>query len=181
MAKAALLLAEGFEEVEAVTPADFLNRAGIDVLLAGIGSKTVTGSHGITIQTPYEIGELPDDLDAVIIPGGLPGAEHVAASGRAIELIRKMNEKGKYIAAICAAPAYVLEKSGVIKGKKVTCYPGCETRLSGSYFSEDRVVVDGNIITSRGPGTAAEFAIVLIEVLAGKTAAETIHRKTLQK
>jgi 4-methyl-5(b-hydroxyethyl)-thiazole monophosphate biosynthesis len=181
MVKAALLLAEGFEEVEAVTPADFLNRAGVEVLITGIGTKTVKGSHGITLLADYEISELPDDLDAVIIPGGLPGSENVANSSLAISLVQKLFKRGKIIAAICAAPAFVLEKAGVLKGKRATCYPGHEVRFTDALFSEKRVVVDGSIVTSRAPGTASEFAIKLVEILVGKEAAELVHQKSLQK
>jgi 4-methyl-5(b-hydroxyethyl)-thiazole monophosphate biosynthesis len=181
MIKAALLLAEGFEEIEAVTPADFLNRAGVEVLITGIGSKTVKGSHNITLCADYEIGELPDDLDAVIIPGGLPGAENVANSPPAIQLVQKLNTRGKLIAAICAAPAFVLEKAGVLKGKKATCYPGHEIRFHDALFSNERVVVDGNIVTSRAPGTASEFAIKLVELLVGKEAAQQVHDKSMQR
>ena len=181
MKKIALLLAEGFEEVEAVTPADFLNRAGIEVLITGVTGKTVKGAHNITLLADYELQDLPRDLDGVIIPGGMLGSENVALSDDAIDLIKKINREGKLVAAICAAPAIVLEKAGVISGKKATCYPGMEKRFTQSTFSEERVVVDGNVVTSRGPGTAAEFAIKIVEILTGKEAAEKIFNATLQK
>jgi 4-methyl-5(b-hydroxyethyl)-thiazole monophosphate biosynthesis len=105
----------------------------------------------------------------------------VAASEKALELIRSTFDAGRVVAAICAAPAVVLQKAGVLNGKKATCYPGFESRFQGCVFSESRVVVDGNLVTSRGPGTAAEFAVQLIEILAGAEAAAEIHGKTLQK
>ena len=177
----ALLLADGFEEVEAITPADFLRRAGVDVRLVGIGGGVITGGHGIAVTADTTIDEMSETPEAVIIPGGMPGAENVAASKKALELIRNTFDAGRLVAAICAAPAVVLQKAGVLAGRKATCYPGFESRFQGCVFSADRVVVDGNLITSRGPGTAAEFAVKLVEALAGAEAASDIHRKTLQK
>jgi 4-methyl-5(b-hydroxyethyl)-thiazole monophosphate biosynthesis len=180
MKKIALLLAEGFEEVEAVTPADFLSRAGVKVFVTGVTGKSVQGSHGIRITADMTVPELPGDIDGVVIPGGMPGAANVASSDPAITLIKKLHREGKLVAAICAAPAVVLEKAGVLTGKKATCYPGFEKEFTRTTFSSERVVVDGNIVTSRAPGTAAEFALTLVEILAGKKAAEKIYDATLQ-
>jgi 4-methyl-5(b-hydroxyethyl)-thiazole monophosphate biosynthesis len=178
----ALLLAEGFEEVEAVTPADFLRRAGVDVQLVGIGGRTIRGSHEIVFEVDKTIDEVDvGDIDGVILPGGMPGAENIAASGKALALVRKAYEQGKLVAAICAAPAVALQRTGILEGKRVTCYPGYESKLEGCTFVEDRVVVDGNLVTSRGPGTAAEFAEKLIEILVGEESARDVHVKTLQK
>jgi 4-methyl-5(b-hydroxyethyl)-thiazole monophosphate biosynthesis len=178
----ALLLAEGFEEVEAVTPADFLRRAGVDIQLVGIGGRGIKGSHGIVFQTDKTIEEIDEsDLEGIILPGGMPGAENIAASNKALSLIKKLYDKGKTVAAICAAPAVALQKTGILEGKTVTCYPGYEKQLEGCTFTEDRVVVDGNLVTSRGPGTAAEFAEALIEILVGPESAQDIHQRTLQK
>jgi 4-methyl-5(b-hydroxyethyl)-thiazole monophosphate biosynthesis len=181
MLKAAVILANGFEEVEAITPADFLNRAGIDVVLAGIGGTVIKGAHGISINAGCEIEETPKDIDCIIVPGGSVGAENIANSKEAISLIREMFGKGKLVAAICAAPAIVLQKTGIIKGKKVTCFPGLENNFKDCTFTEERVVVDGNIVTSRAAGTAAEFALTIIEILSGKKTAEKIRTGTLQK
>jgi len=155
MKKVAILLADGFEEVEAVTPADFLFRAVID--------------------------DLPESLDGLILPGGMPGSKNLAESDNVLSLIKSYFSRGKLIAAICAAPAVVLEKAGILDSKMVTCFPGYEDDFSNSVFKYDRVVVDNNIITSRAPGTAAEFALKIIEILTGKEAAENIFKKTLQK
>jgi 4-methyl-5(b-hydroxyethyl)-thiazole monophosphate biosynthesis len=176
----ALLLASGFEEVEAVTPADFLRRAGLEVKVVGIGGKMIAGSHGIAWQADTAIEDLQEEPDAVVVPGGMPGAENVAASDAALDLIRRVFDAGGTVAAICAAPAVVLQKTGILQGKRVTCYPGFEDRFSGCTPLQDRVVVDGNVVTSRGPGTAAEFSIKLIELLAGKESASEVHRRTLQ-
>jgi 4-methyl-5(b-hydroxyethyl)-thiazole monophosphate biosynthesis len=178
----ALLLAEGFEEVEAITPADFLRRANVDLEIVGIGGRIVRGSHGIAIEADKTINEVSEhDLDGVILPGGMPGAENIAASDQALSLVKRVFEQGKPVAAICAAPAVALHKTGILKGKRVTCYPGYESRLEGCLFSEERVVVDGNLITSRGPGTAAEFSEKLIEILVDEKSAQDVHVKTLQK
>ncbi len=176
----AILLADGFEEVEAITPADFLRRAGLDVRLVGITGRQVRGGHDITVTADTVLAELTQEPDALIVPGGGKGAENLAASTATLELIRAMHAKGKLIAAICAAPAVVLHKAGVLAGRRVTCYPGLETRLTGCSFSEERVVADGNIITSRGAGTSAEFSLKIVERLAGEAKAREIHRGTLQ-
>lgn len=176
----ALLLAQGFEEVEAVTPTDFLRRAGLDVRTVGIDGKRATGAHGITLEADVALGDLQAEPDAIVVPGGMPGAENIAASDAALGLIRSVFDKGGIVAAICAAPAVVLQKTGILRGMRVTCYPGFEDRFSGCTPVDERVVVDGNVVTSRGPGTAAEFSIKLIELLAGKQSASEIHRRTLQ-
>ena len=176
----ALLLAQGFEEVEAVTPADFLQRAGLEVRIVGIGGKRITGAHGITLEADVTLRDLREEPDAVVVPGGMPGAENIAASQAALDLIRRIFSAGGTVAAICAAPAVVLQKTGILQGKRVTCYPGFEDRFRGCTPLEERVVVDGSVVTSRGPGTAAEFSVKLIELLAGKESASEIHRRTLQ-
>lgn len=176
-----LLLAQGFEEVEAVTPADFLRRAGIEVRLVGIGRRLVEGGHGIRIQADAEIDELSGEIQGLILPGGMPGAANLAASKKALALIRRLHEQGRLVAAICAAPAVVLEPAGILAGRKATCFPDFQDRLKSCTFVEDRVVVDGHIVTSRGAGTAAEFAVKLIEFIAGKQKAEEVYRRTLQK
>lgn len=181
MKKTALLLAEGFEEVEAVTPIDFLRRAGIDVIVAGIGGTIIKGAHGLPVMADTAIEALPDDLDGVVIPGGLPGANNIAASSEAQELIRTLHGRGALVAAICASPAFVLGPLGVVEGKKATCYPGCEADLQGAVFSEDRVIRDGNVITSRGPGTAAEFSVEIIRYLEGEKTAVGVFEQTLMK
>jgi 4-methyl-5(b-hydroxyethyl)-thiazole monophosphate biosynthesis len=177
----ALLLAPGFEEVEAVTPADFLRRAGIEVRLVGIGGRLIEGGHGLRVQADLEIGELPADVEGVIVPGGAAGAANIAASPEAVALIRRLHEKGRLVAAICAAPAAVLAPNGILQGRRVTGFPGTEDGLTGGRFVRNRVVVDGNLVTSRGPGTAAEFALKLIELIAGREKALEVHHRTLQK
>lgn len=180
MKKVALLLADGFEEIEAITPADILRRAGVEVILTGVEGLSVTGSHHITVEADMTLEELPDGLDGIVIPGGMPGAANIAASADAMKLIRRIYNDSELVGAICAAPAVVLGESGLLEGREFTCYPGFETRVKGARHSEERVVRDSNLITSRGAGSAAEFALALVEYLAGKEKAKEIKKATLQ-
>ncbi len=181
MKRVAVLFADGFEEVEGLTQVDFLRRAGIELTIVGVTGKTVVGGHDIKIETDATIDEVgPSQFEGVVIPGGMPGAENVAASVKAKELIRTLFQNGRLVAAICAAPAVVLEPIGVLEGKIATCYPGFEGRFKQATFSEERVVKDGTVITSRGPGTAAEFAVTLIEYLVDAQTANKIKNGTLQ-
>jgi 4-methyl-5(b-hydroxyethyl)-thiazole monophosphate biosynthesis len=177
--KALVLLADGFEDVEAVTPIDYLRRAGIEVSTVSISdSLTVTSKWGgikmSAATTLTEIAKQGGGWDAVIIPGGMPGAANLAASKETSALIIDMAAAGKLICAICAAPALVLAPLGLLAGKKFTCYPGMEEKAADGEWSDGRVVTDGNIITSRGAGTAGEFAIAIIEKLLDKAAAQKI-------
>jgi 4-methyl-5(b-hydroxyethyl)-thiazole monophosphate biosynthesis len=177
--KVIVLLADGFEEVEAVTPIDYLRRAGLEVSTAAVGkSRVVTGSHGIPLNADALLSELADlegtaSPDVVVLPGGMPGASNLAASADAAKLLRAMAAAGKLVAAICASPAVVLAPLGLLAGRNFTCYPGMEKQVNsslnpGGHWSEDRVVVDGNTVTSRGAGTAGEFAVALISLLLGE-------------
>ena len=182
MAKALVLLADGFEDVEAVTPIDYLRRAGIEVTTVSISeSLTVTSKWGgIKMIARTTLAELSkqgaSSFDAVILPGGMPGSTNLAASKETGSLVKDMAAAGKVICAICAAPAIVLAPLGLLAGKNFTCYPGMEEKVnsSGSKWSDSRVVVDGNVITSRGAGTAGEFAAAIIEKLIDKAAAKKI-------
>jgi 4-methyl-5(b-hydroxyethyl)-thiazole monophosphate biosynthesis len=119
-------------------------------------------------------------MDGVVIPGGSSGAENIAASDAAVQVIRSCLDTGKLVAAICAAPGVVLGGHGLLAGRRFTCYPGFESRVADGEFSQDRVVVDGNVITSRGPGTAAEFSLAIIRYLVGEEAALSLRQATLQ-
>ncbi len=167
MASVLVPLAQGCEELEAITIIDLLRRAGIDVTSAGLDEKHVTASRGVVLIPDTDLDSaLKENYDMIVLPGGLPGADHLDNDSRLRERIINMVEKGKYVAAICAAPK-VLASAGLLKDKKVTCYPGVLNAL-GIKSEETAVVTDGNIITSRGPGTAMDFALTLIEKLAGK-------------
>lgn len=178
--KVALLLADGFEEVEAMTPIDFLRRAGIEVTVLGVDTDQPTGGHGVTVKTDGRVENPPRELDGVVIPGGMPGATNVADSEAAQALISELYEADKLIAAICAAPAMVLHPLGILDGRKATCYPGFEKELTQAEFTEERVVHSGTVITSRGPGTAAEFSAAVIEYLLDAESARKVVSATLQ-
>ena len=182
-----VLLAEGFEEVEAITPIDYLRRAGIEVTTAAVGAKmTVTGAHRIPVTADTSLDSLVKEgklaafeWDGVVVPGGLPGAENLAASKETGAFLREMAGAGKLVAAICASPAMVLFPLGLLEGKKFTCSPGREVNVTEAEWKQDRVVVDGNIITSRGAGTAGDFACAVISKLAGEGEAKKVAEKVL--
>jgi 4-methyl-5(b-hydroxyethyl)-thiazole monophosphate biosynthesis len=180
--KALVFLADGFEEVEAVTPIDYLRRAGIEVTTASVsGNKTVTGAHDLSIAADVLIGELPAETawDVLICPGGMPGASNLAASVAVNALLKAQAAAGRWIAAICAAPAVVLAPLGLLSGRRFTCYPGMEDRVSGAHWSAGKVVTDGNIVTSRGAGTAGLFAATVIGKVLNQGEAEKIAKSVL--
>lgn len=188
MAKRVLeFIAEGFEDVEAITPADYLRRSGVEVVLAAIGANTaVKSSRGLTVVADTTLGELASrgalhvsGWDGLVIPGGMPGASNIAASVTAVNFLKDMYHGGKLIAAICASPAVVLAPLGILSGKRFTCFPGMETNVSGAIWKEDRVVVDGNLITSRSAGTAGEWAYELIKLLVGQDGADKLAGSVL--
>ena len=182
MSTAVVILADGFEEIEAVTQIDVLRRAGVDVTVAGLAGGSARGAHGIVIVTEVLVSELDFEPDMVVLPGGLPGAVNLGDDPDVIELLRKQHAAGRRIAAICAAPAYAPVEAGVLEGKRATCYPSFEKRFGPSTVAvEDRVVVDGTITTSRGPGTALDLALELAEQLAGKAKADQLRAGMLVK
>ena len=180
-----LFLADGFEEVEAVTPIDFLRRAGIDLITVSVATGAeLIGAHGITLRADCHISELDDDSpQALICPGGMPGAANLAASQVLVGLLRRAEKGNVYLCAICAAPALVFGREGadILGSHRFTCYPGFEARAGSGRHSPQRLVQDGNFITAIGAGAAAEFSLAIIEALKGHSAAEEIHRATLQK
>lgn len=175
MKKVYIFLADGFEEVEALTVVDLLRRAEIDIEMVSImATKKVTGTHGIIV----EADSLYDDVDlsgaeALILPGGMPGTKHLGAHEELVSKLIYFNQANKLIAAICAAPS-VLGVNGILEGKKATSYPGFEDKLEGASLSIDPVVKDQNVITSRGVGTAIPFALEIIESLIDKVTSESI-------
>jgi len=180
--RAIVLLADGFEDVEAVTPIDYLSRAGIEVTTVSVSpNMTVTSRWGgIKMAASTKIADLKDqNWDAVIIPGGLPGAPNIAASKEANTLIKAMAAAKKLVCAICAAPLVVLNPLGLLAGKRYTCHPGLEEKSTDGIWSNERVVVDGNLITSRGAGTAGEFSIMIIEKLLDERIAKKIAEMVL--
>ncbi len=181
MKRAAVLLADGFEEVEAVTAIDFLRRAGVETLIVGVTGAEAEGGHEIRLVADCEIDAVNAEIDAVVVPGGADGAANIASSHPAMDLIRRADAQGKLVAAICAAPGLVLGAHDVIGTRTFTCYPGFESHVRSGSFVEERVVVDGNLITSRGPGTAAEFALAIVTYLCGSDEAAQLRQRTLQK
>ena len=180
MSTAVVILADGFEEIEAVTQIDVLRRAGVEVTVAGLAVGSARGAHGIEIATEVLLPELDFEPDMVVLPGGRPGAVNLGDDDGVIGLLNRQHSAGRRIAAICAAPAYAPVKAGVLEGKRATCYPSFEKHFGpGTVAVEDRVVVDGTVTTSRGPGTALEFALVLAEQLAGKAKADVLRAAML--
>ena len=179
MKKVCLLLAKGFEEIEALTVCDVIRRANIICDLVSIGEKQVESSHGVVVQADKLFDE-DMEYDLVVIPGGMPGATNLRDDERVIKLIKKQNKEGKLIGAICAGPI-VIGKAEIIEGKNITSYPGYEDELPNCEYSEDAVVVDGNIITSRGPATAMAFSYKLLEKLGYEHQVEGISSGMLYK
>lgn len=175
--KAILLFANGTEEVEALTPLDYLRRASVDTLFVGLSGREQTGSHGIKITADISLDELDAecDFDMLVIPGGLPGTTNIEASPKVQALISRAVKENKYLGAICAAPM-IFGKLGLLSGKEAICYPGFEEYLSGAVISEKKAVRSGNIITARGAGAANEFALELISALCGEKKAEEIGK-----
>jgi protein deglycase len=180
MKKVCVLLADGFEEVEALTPIDYMRRAGLEVVVAGIDDRDVTGSHDIRVDADCTLDELDEDFDALVLPGGKRGSANLAVNGEVVALVKSYVASGRLVAAICAAPAVVLHKAAdVLKGKRFTSYPGTEAEVTGARFSTDRVVVDGQLITARSAGCSGEFSIAIIGALLGAEKAEEIAKQVL--
>lgn len=169
MARVLIPLAQGSEELEAVTVIDLLRRAGIEVVSAGLSEGLVKCSRGTVLMPDTVLDDvLGEQFDMIVLPGGQPGANHLNEDPRIHQLLRNMAEQGRYTAAICAAPK-VLADAGLLDGRTATSYPGAlqADNLEQTTLSEQAVVRDGTVITSRGPGTAMDFALELIEVLLG--------------
>jgi len=176
-------LADGFEEIEALTPVDVLRRAGMDVMTVAVGTgdkKTVTGSHGIAVEADLTMAEAKalGEPDTVILPGGMPGTKNLDADRDVDGFVMRAAERGDTLAAICAAPM-ILGKRGLLKGKRATSFPGFEKDLLGATVTGGRVEIDGNTVTACGMGAALEFALALIEVKKGEGAAREMHRTVL--
>ena len=175
-------LASGCEELEAVTVIDLLRRAGISVVTAGLDREPVRASRGVVLVPDTDLDTaLGSDYDMVVLPGGLPGADHLDNDLRVRALLRKMAESGRFTAAICAAPK-VLASAGLLAGRQATGYPGVldALGLTDTTLRSEPVVTDGKVITSRGPGTAMDFALTLIEALVGKEKRDEVEAKLVR-
>lgn len=162
-----ILLGRGFEEIEAIAPLDILRRGGVDAVFAGVGGKTVEGAHGISVNCDIAVEEImPENIDMLVVPGGLGGVESIMACQNAMELIKNAGEKGIALAAICAGPT-VLHSLGFLNGVKAVCYPGMEEEMPGGEFGDSPACADGKIITGRGPGAALEFGFELLRYFKG--------------
>jgi len=178
MASVIVPLAEGCEELEAITILDLLVRAGVTVVSAGLNSGPVKCARGTVIVPDMTLDDaLKQDYDMMVLPGGLPGADHLMQDKRIQQRLKEMNSRNEFIAAICAAPK-VLASAGLLTNKKVTCYPGTLDAfdIEGLQVSENAIEKDGNVITSRGPGTAMDFTLHLIEVLTSAANRKEVER-----
>ncbi len=176
--RAVVVLADGFEETEAITIVDLLRRGEIEVIVAGLHDTRVGGAHQIVVQADTTLQQAPREFDAIVLPGGQPGTTNLGNDESLLRLVRQTCDQGRLCAAICAAPS-VLGKAGILDQKAATCYPGFESQLHGAVLSTDPVVVDGNIVTSRGVGTAIPFALELIASLVDRSTAASVAEKIL--
>ena len=170
-----VLLGTGFEEIEALTPVDLLRRAGVEVRTVGLNGKIIYGSHAIGVEADMTIDELDvTNAEMIVLPGGLGGVASIRGCQRALEAVRAVYEKGKYVAAICAGPT-VLAELGLLTGVKATCYPGQIPNMRDAAVVENAAcITDGKIITGTSAGTATPFALALIEALKGSEEAKRI-------
>lgn len=177
MNKIGIFMADGCEEIEGLTVVDILRRAEMEICMISIsGKKEIQGSHGIVFQADAMAEDVNfKELDGIVLPGGMPGTLHLGESTVVNEVIRKFVAEGKLVSAICAAPS-VLGAAGLLQGKKAVCYPGFEEKLTGAVVDTKEVAVDGNIITSRGMGTAIPFALEIVRYFAGDEASERIGK-----
>ncbi|OGQ50738.1 MAG: hypothetical protein A3J24_09480 [Deltaproteobacteria bacterium RIFCSPLOWO2_02_FULL_53_8] len=181
MKKVIIPLAPGFEEVEALAVVDILRRAGAEVVLAGTIKGLITGRNNIHVMPDATLDEAGGgDYAMVVLPGGAAGTENLLKDGRVKRLITAMNAQGRFVTAICAAPT-VLSAAGLTKDRTITSHPSVRSELKAATISDERVVADGNIITSQGPGTAMEFAFKLVEALYGKEKVEEVNRGVMAR
>lgn len=181
MSKVLVLLSPGFEEIEAITIIDILRRSDIKVVVAGLEKEKITGSHKISINCDIYYKNINiDDFDFLVLPGGQPGTNNLKKNPTVIEWIQKFNNENKSIGAICAAPI-VLKKANIIKNVKVTSYPAEKYIFDTDFYSDQKVVIDKNIITSRGVGTSLDFALELVKIIKGKSVRDDLATKILCK
>lgn len=182
MSKLGIFMADGCEEIEGLTVVDLIRRAGIEIEMISVsGEKTVTGSHKIAFQTDVSKADADyASYDGIVLPGGMPGTTNLMEDDTVNRVIKEFATSGKLVAAICAAPS-VLGNAGLLEGKKATCYPGVESKLTGADFVTDPVAKDGNIITSRGLGTAIEFAAEIVAYLLDESAAKSLKESVVYR
>lgn len=208
MSKVVVFLAPGFEEIEALSPVDYLRRAGVEVVTVSVPSvdsteitSVVTGAHGISVISDQVLKDFSEETeeslpDAIYFPGGMPGASNLASCDYLLDLIQLMEESGKIVAAMCASPAVVLSKSGILKNRKWTCYPKMNENLATYCGSQEKAneftsgsqhienvpfVFDKNVLTGRGPGTAEQFSMEFVRILVGEEIAKKVHDGSCQR
>lgn len=176
-----VLLGTGFEETEAVAPIDLLRRAEIPVTTVGIGGKRIVGSHGIALEADITLDALDREvLEMIVLPGGLGGVASIRGSQEALDTISQAWERGKYVAAICAGPT-ILADLGITRGRRATCYPGCEDAMGDARMERSAAVIDGRLITGTSAGCAIPFGLALIEALKGRELANTIAQQIVMR
>ena len=177
----AIFFAQGFEETEAIMTVDLLKRAGCHVKMIGLNEEIVIGAHDISVKMDVLFKDWDKQADCFILPGGLPGTKNLAGSDELKELIIQKAKQGSLICAICAAPAYTLEAWGLLKNKKATGYPSTKDCFKQSEYMGEKVVVDGNIITSQAIGTLFEFNFAIVEALFGKEKVKELKERIIYK
>ncbi|PKL48845.1 MAG: DJ-1 family protein [Planctomycetes bacterium HGW-Planctomycetes-1] len=180
--KVLVAVADGIEELEAIAIIDCLGRAGAELTIASVGKQQIATARKVKITADCLISDCSaKTYDLIVLPGGLPGAESFRDSRELIEMLKKQKEAGRFYAAICASPAVVFAHHGLLAGKKATCYPGMENKLPDASAANQRIVVDGNCITSQGPGTALEFSLKLVELLFGNEKSQELAKAILAR
>lgn len=169
-----ILLVDGFEEIEALEPLDIMRRAGLSVKTVGVSDMRITGAHGITVEADIAMADVAaEDMELLMLPGG-PGHVNLDADNAVQGLLNDAFSRGIYIAAICASPS-IPGKKGMLNGKKATCFPGFEDKLYGAEITGEKVVLDGNMLTGKGAGAAAEFGFKIVEILKDRKTADQIR------
>ena len=181
MKKVLVTLAPGFEEIETITVVDILRRAGARVVLAATEEGPIEGSRGVSVLPDTLIDQVDDkDFDLVVLPGGQPGTRNLQNNAKVNAIIQNMHQSHKYIAAICAAPT-ILHSAEILGNSAITSHPSVKDQLKDVNYSEERVVVDGTIVTSRSPGTALEFSLKLVEILFGRDRMDTVNQGVMAR
>lgn len=179
--KTLILLAPGYEELEAVAIIDILRRASIEILIVGTVNDAIPSARGVKIIPDTDLESIKDQLfDMIILPGGIEGTENISNDQRAVSMLKRHIDQGKMVGAICAAPT-IFDRHGISEGKTITCHPVCRSSVKHSVISDKRVIKDGQIITSQGPGTAIEFALEIVRHIAGEEKMLEVNKGVMAK